>query len=95
MNTNTHSSYYRTEYILYLTQSLKELHELCFKFLPCEFGDTFMVRLNMMEHLAKKAFEYSLKVTYLDETDEYAPIAELLDNIYLQQSRNRLTPLHI
>jgi hypothetical protein len=44
----------------------------------------------MMRNLAQTALNHSLKVSYLDEQKEYAPMADLLDDVYLQLPRKNL-----
>jgi hypothetical protein len=81
------STYSRSVIISLLKETLSQLRELSGQFLPCEPGDQFIIRLKMMENLARLAFNYSIKVSYLNECMEYAHMAEMLDDVLLQIRR--------
>jgi hypothetical protein len=83
-------SYSRSEIISFLTQSVNELQNMCGQFVSTEKIDTFVVRIKTMDMIAQQAFKYSIMVSYLNEP-EYVAIAETLDNVYLHQSRIRLS----
>ena len=80
-------SYSRSAIISLMKESLSQLRELSGQFIPCEIVDSFTIRLKMMENLARLAFNYSIKVSYLNESAEYAHIAEMLDDVILQIRR--------
>jgi len=84
------NSYSRSEIISLFKKSLSQLRELSGQFLPFELVDSFTIRLKMMENLARIAFNYSIKVSYLDERKEYAHIAEMLDDVILQIRRTNI-----
>lgn len=84
------STYSRSAIISLLKETLSQLRELSGQFLPCEPGDQFIIRLKMMENLARLAFNYSIKVSYLNECTEYAHMAEMLDDALLQLRRCEL-----
>ena len=81
------STYSRSVIISLLKETLSQLRELSGQFLPFELGDQFIIRLKMMENLARLAFNYSIKVSYLNEFMEYAHMAEILDDVLLQMRR--------
>ena len=81
------STYSRSAIISLLKETLSQLREFSGQFLPCEPGDQFIIRLKMMENLARLAFNYSIKVSYLNECMEYAHMAEMLDDVLLQLRR--------
>ncbi len=81
------STYSRSSIIALLKESLQQLRNLSINFRPYELGDSFTIRLNMMKCLASLAFNYSIKISYLDECMEYADIAEILDDVLLQMRR--------
>jgi hypothetical protein len=83
-------SYSRSEIIAFLTQSVKELQNMCGRFHSTEYIDKFVVRIKTMDMLAQQAFKYSIMVSYLNE-HEYVAIADTLDDVYLHQSRIRLS----
>jgi hypothetical protein len=85
------STYYsRSTNIELIVQSLRRLRGLCEGSNHFELSDAFVIRLKIMQHLAQLAFNYSLTVSYLDEQREYAPMADLLDDVYLQLPRKNL-----
>lgn len=82
--------YSRVTNIELIVQSLRRLRELCEGSNHLELSDAFVIRIKIMQHLAKLAFNYSLTVSYLCEQKEYAPMADLLDDVYLQLPRKNL-----
>lgn len=80
----------RTVNIEIVIQSLKMMRELCEGNNYYEPSDAFIVRIQMMKNLVQIALNNSLKVSYLDEQKEYVPMAELLDDVYLQMPRKNL-----
>jgi hypothetical protein len=81
------NSYSRAANISFVVESLKQLRELSEELPQLDNRAEFVVRLKMMENLARLAFNYSLKVNYLNEKTEYMRMAELLDDTILQLSR--------
>jgi hypothetical protein len=71
-------------------QSLKILREMCEGNNYYEPSDAFIVRIQMMKNLVQIALNNSLKVSYLEEQKEYVPMADLLDDVYLQMPRKNL-----
>ena len=82
--------YSRETTIELLIQSLYRMRDLCEGSNHLELSDAFVIRIKTMAHLAQLAFTYSLKVSYLEEQREYAPMADLLDDVYLQLPRKNL-----
>lgn len=80
----------RTVNIEIVIQSLKKMRDLCEGNNYYEPSDAFIVRIQMMKNLIQIALNYSLKVSYLEEQKEYVPMAELLDDVYLQMPRKNL-----
>lgn len=80
-------SYSRSAIISLLKETLSQLRELSGQFQSYELSDSFIIRLKMMENLARIAFNYSIKVSYLNECMEYAHMAEMLDDVLLQMRR--------
>lgn len=81
------NSYSRAANISFVVESLKQLRELSEELHQSDNRAEFVVRLKTMENLARLAFNYSLKVNYLNEKTEYMRMAELLDDTILQLSR--------
>ena len=68
--------------------SMKELYHLAKTTLKSTVSaETLIVRIGMMEFLAKEVIIHLLKINYLDEKKEYVPIAELLDDVYIMLQR--------
>jgi len=64
--------------------SMNELYNLAKTTLKSTVSaETLIVRIGMMEFLAKEVIIHLLKINYLDEKKEYVPIAELLDDVYI------------
>ena len=83
-------SYSRSVIIALLKESLSQFRELSGQFMSFELADSFTIKLKMMENLARLAFNYSIKVSYLNECTEYTHMAEMLDDVILQVRRTNL-----
>lgn len=82
----TEQTYSVLNIIAFFVQSIKEINQLCKQFKKTEFGEKFVVRVKMMEMLAKQALKHSNEVSYLKETD-YRKSADTLYNVYIHLSR--------
>lgn len=82
-------SYSRVENVSFLIRTAKELKYICSKFRTNDKKPVIVVRLKMMETLAKQAFQYLIAIQYLTET-EYIAIAEPIDDVFIYQSRIQL-----
>jgi hypothetical protein len=82
-------SYSRVENVSFLIRTAKELKYICSKFRANDKKPVLVVRLKMMENLAKQSFQYLIAISYLTET-EYIAIAEPIDDAFLYQSRIQL-----
>ena len=82
-------SYSRIENVSFLIRTAKELKYICSKFRTNDKKPVIVVRLKMMETLAKQAFQYLIAIQYLTET-EYIAIAEPIDDVFIYQSRIQL-----
>lgn len=73
-----------------LTAALKELRSVCNGIGRNEPKESLAVKIKMMDHLSNMINSTALKLRHLEEEIEYAPLAELVADINLQQSRLRL-----
>ena len=84
-------SYNRPDTIALLLKTLEYMKRFNLK--ACNhYGDYIsqVVSINMVKHLARQSLNYLLKVSYLDERQEYSPVYELFDDVRSYQYRSRL-----